>query len=54
MFWYGHVNTTNILECMWHYVKYTLLDGKVNCKLDKLILALIGNPKTGDSLEETF
>jgi hypothetical protein len=32
---------------MWRYVKYTLLDGKVNRRLDELILALIGNHATG-------
>jgi hypothetical protein len=47
MFRHGYVNTTNLVERMWHYVKYTLLDGKVNCRLDELILAIIGNPETG-------
>jgi hypothetical protein len=47
MFRHGHVNTTNLVEQMWHYVKYTLLDGKVNRRLDELIFALIGNPETG-------
>jgi hypothetical protein len=47
MFRHGHVNTTNLVEQMWHYVKYTLLDGKVNRRLDELIFALIGNPEIG-------
>jgi hypothetical protein len=46
MFRHGHVNTTNLVERMWHYVKYMLLDGKVNHRLDELILAIIGNPET--------
>jgi hypothetical protein len=28
-------------------VKYTLLDGKVNMKLDELIIAIVGHPETG-------
>ena len=47
MFPHGHANTTNLIERMWQYVKYTLLGGKVNCRLEDLILAIIGNPETG-------
>jgi hypothetical protein len=47
MFRHGHVNTTNLVERMWHYAKYTFLDGKMNHRLDELILAIIGNPETG-------
>ena len=46
MFPHGHVNTINLVECMWQYVKYTLLSGKVNRRLDDLILAIIGNLET--------
>jgi hypothetical protein len=59
MFRHGHVNTTNLVERMWHYVKYTLLDGKVNYRLDELILAIFGNPETrhrfgGNTLVEYY
>jgi hypothetical protein len=59
MFRHGHVNTTNLMECMWHYVKYTLLDGNVNRRLDELTLAIIGNPETrcrfgGNTLVEHY
>ena len=47
MFPHGYANTTNLVECMWQYMKYTLLDGKVNCRLNDLILAIIGNPEIG-------
>jgi hypothetical protein len=47
MFRHGHANTTNLVERMWEYVKYTLLDGKVNMRLDELIIAIVGHPKTG-------
>ena len=31
------VNTTNLVERLWHFIKYTLLDKKVNRRLDQLI-----------------
>jgi hypothetical protein len=46
MFKHGHANTTNLVERMWEYVKYTLLDGKVNMRLDELITAIVGHPET--------
>ena len=46
MFLHGHANTTNLVERMWKYVKYTLLGGKVKRRLDDLILAIISNPET--------
>ena len=39
---HGFVNTTNLVERLWHYIKYTLLRRKVNRRLDTLIWALIG------------
>ena len=39
---YGFVNTTTLVERLWHYIKYTLLRRKVNRRLDTLIWALIG------------
>ena len=35
------VNTTNFVERLWHFIKYTLLDKKVNQRLGQLIWALI-------------
>ena len=51
MFPHGHANTINLVERMWQYVKYTLLGGKVNCRLDDLILAIIGNLETSQRFE---
>jgi hypothetical protein len=34
------------MEHMWEYVKYTLLHGKVNKRLDELIIAIVGHPET--------
>ena len=39
---HGFVNTTNLVERLWHFIKYTLLDKKVNRRLDQLIWAHIG------------
>ena len=36
------VNTTNLMERLWYFIKYTLLDMKVNQRLDQLIWALLG------------
>ena len=41
-----------LVERMWQYVKYILLGGKVNRRLDDLILAIIGNPETGQRFGE--
>jgi hypothetical protein len=38
---HGFVNTKNLVERLWHFIKYTLLDKKVNRRLDQLIWALI-------------
>jgi hypothetical protein len=43
----ANANTTNLVEHMWKYVKYTLLDGKVNRRLDALIIAIVGYLETG-------
>jgi len=47
VFMHRYANTTNFVERMWQYVKYTLLDGKIIWRLDELIFALIGNPDFG-------
>ena len=41
---YQHVymNTTNLVERLWHYIKYILLRKKVNRRLDTLVWAIIG------------
>ena len=38
---HGFMNTTNLVERLWHFIKYTLLDKKVNRRLNQLIWALI-------------
>jgi actin-related protein len=42
MFEHRFVNTTNLVERLWQYIKYTLFKKQVNCKLDILVWALIG------------
>ena len=36
------MNTTNLVERLWHYVKYTLLKDEVNKRLDVLIWGIFG------------
>ena len=44
LFFHGFVDTTNLVERMWHFIKYTLLQTKVNRRLDELVLSIIGDP----------
>jgi hypothetical protein len=41
---HGFVDTTNLVERMWHFIKYTLLRRKMNSRLDELVLSIIGDP----------
>ena len=43
LFSHGFVDTTNLVERMWHFIKYTLLRRKVNRRLDELVLSIIGD-----------
>ena len=42
LYQHGYMNTTNLVERLWHYIKYTLLRKKVNRRLDTLVWAIIG------------
>ena len=44
LFSYGFVDITNLVERVWHFIKYKSLRRKVNCRLDELVLAIIGDP----------
>ena len=48
LFPHGFVDTTNLVEKMWHFIKYTLLRIKVNRRLDELVLAIIGDPSLNE------
>ena len=47
MFSYGQVDTTNIVERHWQYIKYTALKGSINRPIIDLVHALIGDSVTG-------
>ena len=47
LFSYGGMDTTNHIERHWEFIKYTLLQGKVNRCLRDLIVAIIGSAKDG-------
>jgi hypothetical protein len=51
IFKHGHTNTTNLVEHMWEYVKYTILDGKVNMRLDEFFIAIVDHPETSLQFE---
>ena len=42
LFLYGGMNTTNHIEEHWEWIKYTLLQGKVNWSLQNLMIVIIG------------
>ena len=47
MFNYGHVDTTNIVERHWQFIKYTALRGRINRSITDLVHVLIGDSQTG-------
>jgi hypothetical protein len=47
---YGGVDTTNHVERHWEWIKYTLLQGKVNRSLRDLIVAIIGSAADGSRI----
>eukprot|EP00058_Branchiostoma_floridae_P000494 XP_002585982.1 hypothetical protein BRAFLDRAFT_110252 [Branchiostoma floridae] len=48
MFPHGNQDTTNLVEREWMTIKYTILDGKANHRVDRLLDALIGHPRNGN------
>ena len=47
LFAYGGMDTTNHVERHWEWIKYTLLQGKVNRALRDLIVAIVGSAADG-------
>ncbi|MCO5611756.1 hypothetical protein L7F22_066014 [Adiantum nelumboides] len=54
LFLHGNVDTTNLVERLWQYVKYTLLEARINRSLLELIHALVGNSKIGGRMVGTL
>ena len=54
MFSYGHVDTTNIVERHWRYIKYITLKGRINCSITDLVHALIGDSVTSSWMGGIF
>lgn len=54
LFPHGSVDTTNLVERLWEYIKYTLLDGKINRSVLVLLHALVGNSETGTHMGGTL
>ena len=53
MFNYGHVDTTNIVERHWQFIKYTALRGRINRSITDLLHVLIGDSETGTCIGGT-
>ena len=50
LFTYGGMDTTNYIERHWEWIKYTLLQKKVNRALRDLIVAIVGNAADGSRI----
>ncbi|MCO5553090.1 hypothetical protein L7F22_006611 [Adiantum nelumboides] len=53
LFPHDHVDTTNLVEILWQYVKYTLLDAQINRSALDLVHALIDDSITGTRMGGT-
>ncbi len=47
LFAHGNVDTTNLVERLWQYIQYTLLDAKINRLILVLLHALVGDSLHG-------
>ena len=54
MFSYGHVDTTNIVERHWQYIKYIAFKGRINRPIIGLVHALIGDSVIGSWMGGTI
>ncbi|MCO5564813.1 hypothetical protein L7F22_018481 [Adiantum nelumboides] len=54
LFPHGNVDTTNLIERLWQYIKYTLLEARINRSIVDLIHALVGDSKTGNRMGGTL
>ena len=50
----GHVDTTNIVEIHWQFIKYIALRGRINRSITDLLHALIGDNETGTCIGGTI
>ena len=54
LFPHGGMETTNLVERLWQHIKYTLLDGQINRNIRDLLIALVGDAKTGTRMGGTL
>lgn len=54
LFNHGNVDTTNLVERLWQYIKYTLLEARINRSIVELLHALVGDSKTGNRMGGTL
>ncbi|KAI5068324.1 hypothetical protein GOP47_0016669 [Adiantum capillus-veneris] len=51
---YGNVDTTNLVERLWQYIKYILLDARINRSIVDLLHAMVGDSTTGTRMGGTL
>ena len=54
LFNHGNVDTTNLVERLWQYIKYTLLEARINRSIVELLHALVGDSKSGNRMGGTL
>ena len=54
LFPHGNMETTNLVERLWQYIKYTLLDAKINRSMLVLLHVLVGDSRTGTYMGGTL
>lgn len=54
LFNYGNVDTTNLVERFWQYIKYTLLNAQINRSILDLLHAIMGDSTSGTRMGGTL
>ena len=54
LFNYGNVDTTNLVERLWQYIKYTLLNAQINRSILDLLHSMVGDSSSGTYMGGTL
>lgn len=54
LFNHGNVDTTNLVERLWQYIKYTLLDARINRSILELLHSIVGDSKSESRIGGTL
>ena len=54
LFNYGNVDTTNLVERLWQYIRYTLLNAQTNRSILELLHSIVGDSSSGTHMGGTL